>query len=247
MSQTNNNQNGTYGQGLVKGLAPVIDTPEIGRVFQDTTKAFAAKVVEVIRNSFNITELDNIIIAPTMARNAVGITDLTAVAYFVTKNGKNIFYRGKGNNGNGNGRINMVQAAGSGYNSTGNYGTSNEFDQAIKSLCKINEKGKAIMNIKKVPNARDVASLELDWTSVMALALGIQDDDPYDFRILTVQPIGDSNFSMMIMKHIVSDSSQKGKVSGINYGRITKDLMESVNRGSGNHNNGGNNGNGRSY
>lgn len=239
------NSNGTYGQGLVDGLAPMISISEVGRVFQDTTNSIAAKVADLIRTNFHITELDNIIIAPTIARNQTGLSDMTVVAYFVTKNGKNIFYRGKGGNNNNGGRLNLVQTAGSSYNSSGQYGTSAEFDQAIKSLCRVNEKGKAIMNIKKVPGANGVASLELDWASVLSLALGILDDDPYDFTILSLQPIGNNNFSLMLMKKIVTTNDQKGKASGINYGRITQDLMASVNKGNNNH--GGNNGGGRSY
>lgn len=240
-------ENNKYGQQLVAGLKPAIELPEMGKVFQDTTQGLASKLADLIKTTFGIPEVDNLIITPKLARNSVGISDVSATIFFVTdKGGKNIYYRGKGGNNQAqNGRISMVNMNGGGAG-TGRYNTSDEFRSVMMPLCKTNEKGNAVMDIRSVERFNNVASLELDFSALMCLALGIDPKDNYDFIILTMTPIPNTdNFSMTFMKHISSAGDHKGKASGINYARIAQDLFNRSNNGGGRNN--GNNGGGRGY
>lgn len=233
-----------YGAALIEGLKPAIDLSEMGKVFQDTTQGLSAKLADMIQNTFGIKETDNLIITPKLSRGSAGISDISATVFFITdKGGNNIFYRGKGgNNQSANGRTSLVNLNGNG-GGTGHFGTSKDFDKVMKPLCKVNEKGNPIMNLKSVPGHSNVAMLELDFSSLMCLALGIDPKDNYDFLILSVVPIGSGdNFSITLMKYITG-GDRKGKTSGINYSRIETDLFNRANGGG----NRGGNGSGRSY
>ena len=238
----NNNNNEGYGQKLIEGLAPAIQIPTIGTVFKDTTQALAVKINEEISGTFSLPELDNIIITPRVARNDVGATELIATAYFSTNNPNgNIYYRGgKGRNSRGeNGRVNMVNTAGIAAGGTGPFGTNEHFNTVIKPLCKVNEKGNPVMNIKSVPGANGLAQIELDFNALLCLALSIKPNDPYDFGVLSVEPIPNtSNFSIVIAKMITSNSARRGKNSQINYSRIEQEQYKRFN-GGGNRNGGG--------
>lgn len=235
------NQN--YGADLIKGLAPAIETPEIGKVFNDTTQALAEKIADEFRTTFGITETDKIIITPKLARNSTGISDVTVNAYFsVSGASGNVYYRGKGGaNKTNEGRISLMNTAGAGSGGSGIYGTSEQFVSVMKPLCRTNpDNGKLMLNLRSVQGT-NVASLELDFNAVMCLVLGITPNDVYDFLILQMSPIANTNnYTMLYMKYIAGNGSRKGKTSGINYARIEQDLFRRVN------NNGGNNG-GRNY
>lgn len=240
MSETNKNNNEGYGQKLINGLDPAIALPTIGKVFKDTTQSLAVKLNEELAGTFELPEIDNIIITPRVARNDVGATELIATAYFSTTNPNgNIYYRGgKGKNQRGeNGRVNMVNTAGIAAGGTGPFGTSEHFNTVIKPLCKVNEKGNPIMNIKTVPGANGLAQIELDFNALLCLALSIKPNDPYDFGILSVDPIPNtSNFSIVIMKVIASNGVRKGRTGQVNYARIEQDQYNRFNGG--NRNNG---------
>lgn len=240
--------NNTHGKNLVEGLAPAIEVSQVGSVFQDTTQGLAAKIADEFRTTYGIAELDNVIITPRLAKNSVGIADVMVKFYFNTKEvqgqgEQNIFYRGKGKNQNaGGGRINMISSSGS--TGSGQYGTSDKFKKIFTPICKVNDQGKAIMAIKSVPQAQNIAELEVDFNSVLCIVLGITSDDSYDFAILNWTPIPNtSNFSVMVMKYIVAGGGRKGKNSGINYARIEQESLRRFNNGG----HQGNNGGGRSY
>ena len=120
---------------------------------------------------------------------------------------------------------------------TGPFGTSEHFNTVIKPLCKVNEKGNPIMNIKTVPGANGLAQIELDFNALLCLALSIKPNDPYDFGILSVDPIPNTNnFSIVIMKVIASNGVRKGRTGQVNYARIEQDQYNRFNGG--NRNNG---------
>lgn len=241
---SNNNK---YGADLIAGLAPAIETPEIGKVFNDTTQGLAEKLLDEFRTTYGIPEMDKIIITPKLARNSTGVSDVTVTAYFAVGGaGGNVYYRGKGGaNKTNEGRISLLQTAGSGSGGAGIFGTSKEFESVMKPLCRVNaDNGKPMMNLRAVQGT-NVASLELDFSSVMCLILGIMPNDQYDYIILQMTPIANtSNYTMLYMKYIAGNGSKKGKSSGINYARIEQDLFRRVNNGNGG---GNNNGGGRSY
>ena len=131
----------------------------------------------------------------------------------------------------------MVNTAGIAAGGTGPFGTSEHFNTVIKPLCKVNEKGNPIMNIKTVPGANGLAQIELDFNALLCLALSIKPNDPYDFGILSVDPIPNTNnFSIVIMKVIASNGVRKGRTGQVNYARIEQDQYNRFNGG--NRNNG---------
>lgn len=236
MSNTN------YTEQVKEGLKTTISIPVIGNLFQDTLQSLAVKINEEISGTFGLTELDNLILVPRVAKNATGATEIGAFAYFSTTNPQgNIFYRGKGNNRVEGGRINMVTSAGIAGGGTGPFGTSQLFNQVIKPLCKVGDNGKPILNIKTVPGTNGVAAVELDFNALLCLALGIKPNDQYDFDIINVSPIPNTtNYTIVFTKYIVSNGVRKGRNSQINYARIEQDQFRRLNGG-------GNNNNGRSY
>lgn len=233
-----NVKNTGYSEGLIAGLAPALGLPKIGEVYKDTTQQLAVKINEEIAGTFNLPELDNIIFTPRVARNNVGLTELIATAYFSTQNSSgNIFYKGKGNPRTEGGRINMVNTAGIAAGGTGPFGTSEHFRQIIKPLCKVNDNGKPIMNIKTVPGTNNLASIDLDPNALLSIALGIKANDPYDFDIMSVMPIPNTNnFVIAIMKYISSDGVKKGRNSQVNYARIEQEQYRRYNGGGSNNN-----------
>lgn len=239
MSEERRNEG--YGQKMIEGLSPAISIPKIGEVFKDTTQALAVKINEEISGTFDLPELDNIIITPRIARNGVGATELIVNAYFSTLNPNgNIYYRGgKGKNYRGeSGRINVANLSGAGVGGTGPFGTNEHFNKVIKPLCKVNDKGNPIMNIKSVPGANGLAQIELDADAVFCLALGIKPNDPYDFSILSVEPVANTNnFSIVIMKMVTSNGVRKGRNSQVNYSRIEQEVYKRYNNGGGNNRN----------
>ena len=233
----------TYGEDLVAGLAPAIPMSETGRVYRDTLQNLAVNINQCIATSFNLPELDNIIFTPRVAKNDVGASDMIATAYFNTSNvNGNIFYTGKkGNRNNDGGRLNVLSAAGYGGGGTGPFGVNDHFRSIIKPLCKVNDNGKPIMNIKTVPGAKDIASIELDFYAVLSLGLGVKPNDPYDYDVLSIIPIPNtSNFTITIMKYITNNGIRKGRNSTVNYARIEQEQFRRFN-------NGGGRGNDRNY
>lgn len=239
MSNENKNTNRGYGDQLIQGLAPAIKLQEFGRMFSVTTQKLAVMINEEISGTFNLPELDNIILTPRTARNQVGATEIIATAYFDTRdpNG-NIFYRGKGKNNRAEGgRINMVSTAGIAGGGTGPFGTTEHFNQVIKPLCKIGDNGKPRLQLKSVQGNNQLASCELDFGNLMMLALGIKPGDPYDYDIMAVVPVPQSNnFTIFINKYIDTNGVRKGRNTQVNYSRYEQELFNRIN----NNNRGGN-------
>lgn len=236
MSNTN------YGKQLVDGLAPAMDIPQIGAIYKDTLANIAAKVRAELAGAFQLSECDNVIIMPKLARNQVGATEIGVTAFFVPTPGGNIYFRGKNkNNGGGNGgRINMIQSAGAAAGGTGPFQTNATFDQVIKPLCKTNDKGEPIMTIKQQRGG--IASVELDFNAVMCLVLGIKPKDPYDFTVISIMPIADNNFVVVVAKMIIGAQS-KGAKSNIDYAQLEREIYRRYNS----NNNGGGNGGSRQF
>jgi hypothetical protein len=231
-----------YGEELVNGLKTTVPMNKIGDLYFESTQGLAEKISDLIRTTYGVPECDKIIITPKLARNSTGISDVTVTAYFATdKAGGNVFYQGRGGrNKNSEGRVNVVAASGAG-GGTGLFNTKPEFDSIMKPLCKIGDNGKPQMHLKSVPGIKNIAALELDFSSVLCLALGIKPNDQYDFMVLQMVPIANTqNYSMICCKYFINNGGKKGKNSGINYARIEQDLFRRVNNGN-NGNNGGRN------
>lgn len=226
-----------YSEEMIAGLNPVIPMQEIGKVFRDTTQDLANKFCAEFGQRAKLPEFDKAIIVPKVARNAVGASELVCYAYFYTNNsGGNIFYKGKGgkNNRTSNGKINMIASAGYNQNGSGPYTLSPHFNETIGMLCRTNDQGRPIINVKTVQNG--VACVELDANAVIAYALGITSNDAYDFDIISVVPIGNTtNFSIAMMKYISNDGNvHNGRNSKINYNRIEQEQFRKLNGGNGN-------------
>lgn len=227
-----------YKESLMDNLKLSVDSPKIGDIYQDTTQGLAVRINELLVRMTGITELNNIIISPTIAKVDAGASNMHCVAYFdVTGNNPNIFYRGKKDKRSEGGRINMVSTAGIASSGTGPYGTSQKFDTAFKPLCPMNDKGDRIMNIKHVD--RGLASLELDFEEVAKTAFGIGSNDPYVYTFLLTTPIPNTNnFSITFAKFISNQGGMK-RNSKFNYDRIEQEQFRRYNNGGGRANNGG--------
>lgn len=246
MAVENKNNNGVTNNGRIEGVSSTIGLQQIGSVFSDTTQSLSAKIVEEISTTFGLTELDNIIITPKIAKNGVGASEFVVTAYFSTNNPNgNIYYRGNKNKNRQGRFVSVLDVVGSSNSGIGPFGTSETFNAVIKPLCKVGDNGSPIMNIKTVPGSNSLAQLELDFNAVMCIALCIKPNDPYDFSIMSVTPIQKdansnfaSNFSIGICKFITNTSSRKGRSSQFNYNRVEQEQFNRLNN---------NNNNGRRY
>jgi hypothetical protein len=238
---SNTNSNTSYSNELVAGLAPALPLSEMGITYQTTTRKLSAMLVKEFNSTYNLPELDAIIITPKLAKNSIGASEIFVYAYFDTKDATgNIFYRGKGKNNyqNGNdGRISFANIEGVASEGTGPFGTSDFFKSVIKPFCKTNDKGNPIMNIKAVPGYKNIASIELDFNLLMCVVLGIKHEDSYDFDIMSVKPTAkDNDFFITVTKYIYSENVRKGKHSNVNYTNIERSQMSRINNGGGNNN-----------
>ena len=223
----------SYGEDLLKGLVPAIDIPQIGAVYRTTTQLLGAKLTDLIVKTFDIPELDQIIFTPKIAKTNTGAEEISACAYFITQNNGNVFRRGKGGGASkdSNGRINMVTTSGAGGNSkNGPFGTSTHFNRHIGPFCKQNDNGDYIIKLKSVDGYPNVAALELDFDAICYLALGINRNSSYDFRVVQVIPIPQTtNYTIVLMKYIVSGGGQRVGRNNINYARIEQDNFRRIN------------------
>lgn len=240
--------NESYAQKLVEGLKPIVGIPTSGMIFKDNTDHLATKIVEEISTRFNIPELDNIMFTPRLAKSDVGAAEIVTMAFFTTNGGGNgnIYYRGGKNGKNNrsqNGRFNMVNVAGVAAGGTGPFATSDEFRKVFMPLCKTNEKGNPIFNIKSVQGMNGLAQIELDFNAVMCLALGVTPNDQYDFSVMNITPIPNTNnYNITLAKFIAGGGVKKGRNGEVNYNRISSELFNRYNSG-----NGGRNDNRRNY
>lgn len=231
-------------KNMIEGLRPAIECAEVGRVYQCTTEELGYKLAEELVTRFKLVECDNIILTPKLAKNQTGAYDIYAKAYFTQQPNGNVYKKGSGNGNrrNNDGRIDMVGTSGTG-GGTGAFGVSDQFRQIMGPLCKVNDNGKPIMNLRTVQGFPNAAELELDFYALMCLALGIKPEDCYNFAILQVTPINTTNnFNLLYMKLISANGYRKGNNSKINYARIAQNEFRKYNS-NGNQNNGG----GRSY
>lgn len=243
MSKNNyNNNNPKGGQDLEAGLVPAIEMSELGRVYIESTQSIANKVVPLFEASAGIRGVDNIIITPRLSNDEVGVERLYATAYINVGQGSGIYYRGKGNSRRDSGRINILDLnGGNSGNSTGPFGMTDEFRSAIQAFCRIDHNGNPIVRLERVPNTKDVASIELDANKVLALALGVESKGNYDFSVLRCEPIPspENNFNLLLYKYIYSTGVTQGRSKKVNYAAVSDDLLGKYN------NNNGNNGGGR--
>ena len=241
---------GNYGTELLEGLDRIsIELSKVGNVYRGTTQEIGAKLQKkIVEQGFQIKdenknlrtiripELDQIIIVPRLAKNDVGASELYVTACFYTQNGGNVFYRGKGGAAtSSNGRINAASLSGSGTGNNSSYGTSDEFRRIIAPLCPMNDRGKPILNFKPLSGTHNIVTLELDFVSVMMLALGIKSDDQYDYTIMSVNPIPntDDNFMVYLAKIIGSTGYRSGHNSNVNYARVSQQIFHRVNNNGG--------------
>lgn len=241
-----NRTNESYAQKLVEGLDTVVAIPTCGKIYKDNTDHLATKIVEEISTRFNIPELDNIMFTPRLSKTDVGAAEIVTMAFFTTKDASgNIYYRGGKNKNNRtqSGRVSMVNVAGVAAGGTGPFGTSENFRRTFIPLCKTNEKGNPIFNIKTVQNTNGLAQIELDFNAVMCLALGVSPNDQYDFSVMNVCPIPNTNnYNITLAKFISGGGVKKGRSGEVNYSRISNELFNRYNGG-----NGGRNDNRRNY
>lgn len=240
---TNNNQNNV---NMLEEMQKSIGIQQSGVLFTDTTQGLAAKLTEEISTSLGISSLENIIITPKVTRkNEAGVEDFMVTAFFSTSdpNGDVYYNNKKNNNRNSNTIFEMAGISGRNY---GQFGMSEKFIQTIKPLCKVGNNGDYLLNLKSVQKVRDLVSLELNFYSLMCLALNIKPNDPFNFSIVYCDPIyqgnGDgniTNFDIGIIKRIVKNRNKgKGKYSHIDYNRLEQDQYNKLNNVN-NNNNGG--------
>lgn len=226
-----------YKGGLTTTTVPM---NQYGTMFSVTTDELNGKLTDALR-TLGIGEADSVLVLPRLSSKVdAGVTDIFVKAYFdASTPGGNIFRNGaKSGKISGTGRINVVTASGAGQ--TGQFTMSDKFRQIIGPFAKIGKDGQPAIIARAVQNYPNVAEVDLDYSAVMAFALGVKSDDNFDFTTVAVVPIGNANYKMILGKFINGINIKKGKNSRVNYAKIQSNEMRRINGG------GINNG-GRSY
>lgn len=218
-NENNKNYRGGYTkEDLVKGLTDVAIPLDLsGAIFTMDTPTLGSQLMSLIDDSFGIGEIDHIYIYPEYERGQIVSFGLT-MYFLANKNGEgNISRLAGGQKKSNRGGVDLSAFINNKTNS-GGFRTNDNFKAKIGSLAKLDKDGNIIIRSDKdMPQLAVVAG---DFFKIMAVALKIRDDSPYDFVVTDCVPLNNSknccDYKMKIMKE-VQPIKKKSKRSSINY------------------------------
>lgn len=226
MAQNNQNNRFNHNQynpeELIAGLdKTAVPLNKVGNLYREKTSSLQAKIEDMIANTWGITEIDHIYILPIFDRNG-NLEDVLCRAYFDTKDVSNgdIVRTGRGRVSN-SGKLNVVQYMGGAATSTGDFQLSDHFKKAFAVVALSDDDKLHVNSIKDNPN---VAVLDIDINAILSIALAIDESTPYNFSVLDAVRINNDDYSIMLTKHIETNSGKRGRHKGrrINYNELDK-------------------------
>lgn len=218
---------------LLRGLdQTTIPLRRVGSEFEGTTSVIASQIVDMMNNTYRIQECDHTFMYPV--RNEKGhICDFDLYLYFNTKGGTNIKRagsKGQRTNTNGNGGVDLRDFLG-GKSSTGGFVLNDTFKTVIGSIAILDDDDRIVVEAEKDnPNS---AVVKCDFFKVVALVLGIEHDDPYDFNIISCSPINNGgrealDYNLSIIKRISMNQNRRGR-QGFDYSSSDLRRMRAAN------------------
>lgn len=221
---------------LVKGLSKRnISIPEYGVVYRVTCEQLEAQVEEMFQNRLGFPEMDHAFIYPIIDGRGEEVSEMKCVFYFnttvpnssVTRNGS-----GAGSDGSPVTVLDLVPIK----SVKGEFSTNEKFQKTMSTIAVLDGDGN--IPIKSVQDKR-VACVDVDFWLLMALCLDLDEEQPYNFRILSadagnMRKNGYENVVLAILKYI--DNSRRYRRSNgsgrkIDYRAMDKAMVNSSNGG----------------
>lgn len=223
---------------MVRGLSDSnVTLPIYGTVYRMTCEQLEQEVEILFQQRLGFKEVDHVLIYPVVDRGGKDVCTMNVVFYFnTTVEGSSITRNG---DPNGTGVKTILDFAPS-KSVNGEFSTSEKFTKTMSAIAVLDNNGK--IPIKSVPDKR-IACIEVDFFLLMALCLGIDEDKPYNFTIMTVDAgnnrnnNGYENAVLTILKYI-DNSKRYNRSRGsngrkIDYRAMDKSFIRSGNPGSG--------------
>lgn len=235
MSEGNRNNNGNGGynnnqydpQSLLDGLGKcAIPQNQVGHVFREKTSSLQGKIEDLFANTCGIAEIDHVFIVPKFGKNGE-LENMLCRAYFCTSgNGDGDIWRVGSGKRNVNGRPTVIGLMGGAVSDSGDFDFSDKFKKVFAPLC-LSENDK--LEVFAVQGNKDIASINLDFFAVMAMALAIEPSSPYNFSILDAKPAGGKNdYQLLYTKYIDLGGSRKGRHKNrrVNYAELDSEFAK---------------------
>ena len=169
--------------------APLIEMEFAGPVWKTTCSKFGAGVVDMLRG-IGIKSAIYCHVFPEINRGGGIVTNIyTVIAFDAANNGQgdDIWINGAGGK---NGNVPLITDWKPQKTASGKFGVSKKWKDTFYPLAAhFDDKGNIVINepsaeqIKQDRRFRNFAYLEVDFFALMALALQIEDGEPYDFMV----------------------------------------------------------------
>lgn len=219
-------------EGLDKTNIPLTKS---GTYFVETTTNLANKIVDMMVNTYGITECDHVFMHPVKSKDG-RVVDFQLYMYFNTNRSRgsqtwSIRRFGGDNKGNrardlGNGRVDLSGAFGT-KTSNGGFELSESFKKTVGAVAVLNDNRQIVVRADK--KDRSIGIVECNFFDILAMCLDIKTDDPFDFAIVECTPASggrnsDLDYELQIIKHLTKNGQRRGK-SGVNYEFRDRELL----------------------
>lgn len=216
----NGNRNGFTKEEVIHNLTDLaIEMSLSGIILSMDTPSLANNLVNLIDESYGITEIDHIYIYPKYEKGI--ISDFGVVMYFAAgRNGEGNISRNsaRSNNRNNNNDIDLTQFV-SNKMTTGGFSTTQNFKSKIAPLSELDRDGNLVIRADK--DRPEIAMIDGDFFKLMSLALKIGNNDPYDFQIVSCDPLNNKkdcvDYRLQIIKEVVPTKKKSKRNNSINY------------------------------
>lgn len=213
----------------------IIPVSAYGYCFKETCSSLETKIEDLFRNNLNITETDHVFIYPVIDERGGGLCEVRCFVYFDTSipNARNIVRSSSGMETSGGGRKSILDYVPGARGGNSEFTLSESFKQVFTPIAILTDDGN--IEVKKMPKDKRVAVIELDFFLLMAMALDINDDDPYNFTVLAVDATnnyrqgGGYEDATILMTKYIDNKKRSGRNKGhgrkIDYRAMDRELM----------------------
>ena len=239
MSDKQNNQtipNPFDPNTLVQGLSDTnISIPTYGKVWRVTCEQLEQQVEDLYQTSLGMPELSHVLIYPEVDSRSKDVCNMRTIFYFDTQTPKSSITRNGDPNKPG---VKTILDFAPSKGAAGEFSVTDKFISTMSPVAILDGNDK--IPIKSVPDKR-IACVEVDFFLLMALCLNIDEDQPYNFTVLTVDAgnrgnNGYENAVITILKFIDNSrryNRNRNAGSKIDYRSMDKAFIRSSQPGGG--------------
>lgn len=198
--------------------------PVKGTIFTVSSNELVAKMEEILINSLCIDQVDGVLM-DIITQNG-NVTEIHCYAVMNLNDAKpgtsmialNRAAGGSYKGGDGRTRIgNVMPISGRNNLCGGKYIFGPDFTSKLGSIAVLDNDDNIV--VTEAPGGgrnNKVALVELDFFKMMCVGLDVSDDDPFDWSLISADPLGGDNYSLMFTKFIVNKKIGKRKGGGAN-------------------------------